>query len=71
MLAKCRICGRIGDVRPFQWYVDNHQPENVTIIMENTGIGDGKPEGLSFTLQGNTILKNWVNNTKLSILKIR
>ncbi|XP_046453639.1 uncharacterized protein LOC124201191 [Daphnia pulex] len=54
-MKEAKICGRIGDVPPFQWYVDNHQPKDVTIIMDNTGIGDGNPEGLSFTLQGECV----------------
>jgi hypothetical protein len=47
-----RICGHIGTVPPFQWYVDEHEPEEVTIIMKNIGLNDGRDEGLSFTLSG-------------------
>ncbi|XP_059351419.1 mucin-2-like [Daphnia carinata] len=54
-MKQVRICGRIGDVPPLQWYVDTQQPKNVTIIMENIGLDDGLPEGLSFTLQGECI----------------
>uniref|UniRef100_A0A0P5JVM9 Uncharacterized protein n=1 Tax=Daphnia magna TaxID=35525 RepID=A0A0P5JVM9_9CRUS len=54
-MKQVKICGRIGDVPPLQWYVDTQQQENVTIIMENIGLDDGHPEGLSFTLQGECI----------------
>ncbi|XP_046640202.1 uncharacterized protein LOC124321711 [Daphnia pulicaria] len=63
-MKEAKICGRIGDVPPFQWYVDNHQPKDVTIIMDNTGIGDGNPESLSFTLQGEC-----VNDKKIGVRK--
>jgi hypothetical protein len=46
-----------GALATFRLSSDNHQPKDVTIIMDNTGIGDGNPEGLSFTLQGNTTFK--------------
>ena len=51
LLSK-RICGRIGTVPPFQWHVDDRQPENVTISLKHIGLNDGKSEGLSFTLTG-------------------
>ena len=47
-----RICGRIGTVPPFQWYVDDQQQQDVTIIMKNIGLDDGDTEGISFTLSG-------------------
>ena len=54
-LNKKRICGHIGTVPPFQWYTDDQQPEDVTIIMKNIGLNDGNSEGLSFTLSGNNL----------------
>ena len=52
ILGYNRICGRIGDVPPLQWQVENQQPETVTISMRNIGLDDDKSAGLSFTLQG-------------------
>ncbi|XP_046636389.1 uncharacterized protein LOC124315074 [Daphnia pulicaria] len=49
-MKEAKICGHIGTVPPFQWYVDENQPEEVTIIMKNIGLNDGRDEGLSFTL---------------------
>ncbi len=46
-----RICGRINSVPPFQWYVENQEPE-VTINLKHVGLNDGYSEGLSFTLSG-------------------
>ncbi len=46
-----RLCGRIGTVPPFQWYVDDQKLEDVSIVMENIGLNDGRSEGLSFSLQ--------------------
>jgi hypothetical protein len=36
----------------FQWYVENQQPENVTITLRHAGLNDGFAEGLGFTLSG-------------------
>lgn len=47
-----RICGRVGSVPTYQWYVDEQNPEDVTIIMKNIGLNDGHSEGISFTLSG-------------------
>jgi hypothetical protein len=47
-----RICGRIGTAPPLHWYIDDQQPEDVTIVMENIGLDDGRAEGFSFSLQG-------------------
>lgn len=47
-----RICGNVGSVPAFHWYVDEQQPEDVTIIMKNIGLNDGNYEGISFTLSG-------------------
>jgi len=47
-----RICGRINTVPDFQWYVENQQPENVTITLRHAGLNDGFAEGLGFTLSG-------------------
>ena len=47
-----RICGRVHTVPAFQWYVDNQQPEDVTIILKHVGLNDGYSEGLAFTLSG-------------------
>lgn len=59
-----RICGRIGTAPPLHWYIDDQQPEDVTIVMENIGLDDGRAEGFSFSLQGdeNKFLENfrWV-----------
>jgi len=59
-LLLTRICGHIGDVPAFWWYVDAYQPESgVTVVtMKNLGINDGFSEGLSFTLQGVTRITN-------------
>jgi hypothetical protein len=46
-----RICGRINSVPPFQWYVEDQEPE-VTINLKHVGLDDGYSEGLSFTLSG-------------------
>ncbi|XP_046653352.1 uncharacterized protein LOC124344005 [Daphnia pulicaria] len=56
-----RICGHVGDVPSFHWYVDAYQPENeVTVVtMKNLGINDGFSEGLSFTLQGECAEEEW------------
>lgn len=47
-----RICGRIGIAPPLHWYVEEQQSEDVTIVMENVGLDDGRSEGFSFSLQG-------------------
>ncbi|EFX80474.1 hypothetical protein DAPPUDRAFT_304147 [Daphnia pulex] len=47
-----KICGRINTVPDFQWYVENQQPENVTITLRHAGLDDGFAEGLGFTLSG-------------------
>jgi hypothetical protein len=47
-----RICGRLETVPTFQWYVEDQQPENVTISLKHVGLNDGYWEGLSFTLSG-------------------
>jgi hypothetical protein len=60
MMGYNRICGRIGDVPPLQWHVEDQQPETVTISMRNMGLEEDKSTGLSFTLQG----------TALALLKI-
>lgn len=46
-----RICGRIGTVPPFQWYVDEQKPVDVTVFMQSIGLNDSRSEGLSFSLQ--------------------
>jgi hypothetical protein len=59
-----RICGRIGDAPPFQWYVDAaHQSSGndvTAVTMKNMGINDGYNEGLSFTLQGEIFKKSTI-----------
>lgn len=57
-LSVYRLCGRIGTVPPFQWYVDVEKPEDVTIAMENIGLNDGRSEGLSFSLQSEQYYNN-------------
>lgn len=47
-----RICGRIDTVPPFQWYVDDQEPEDVTISLKHNGLKDGYSEGLGFSLLG-------------------
>jgi hypothetical protein len=47
-----RICGRINNVPAFQWYIEDQQPENVTITLKHNGLNDGFSEGLGFTLSG-------------------
>jgi hypothetical protein len=57
-----RICGRVHTVPAFQWYVDNQQPEDVTIILKHVGLNDGYSEGLAFTLSGQSAnLIVWFN----------
>ncbi|KAK4004143.1 hypothetical protein OUZ56_005888 [Daphnia magna] len=51
-MNQTRLCGRIDSIPPYHWYVDDQQPNDVTITMKNIGINDGYSEGLSFTLQG-------------------
>ncbi|KZS21243.1 Uncharacterized protein APZ42_011860 [Daphnia magna] len=63
-MKEAKICGRIGTVPPFQWYVDDKQPEDVTIIMKNIGLNDGNSEGLSFTLSGECLSKDGGGETK-------
>ncbi|EFX72521.1 hypothetical protein DAPPUDRAFT_254379 [Daphnia pulex] len=50
-MKEAKICGRIGDVPPLQWHVEDQQPETVTISMRNMGLEEDKSTGLSFTLQ--------------------
>lgn len=56
---KNRICGELGTLPPFQWYVDNtkYPPSDadVSVIMKNIGLNDGKDEGIAFTLSGRLI----------------
>lgn len=52
LLSTERICGRIDSIQSYHWYVEDQQPNAVTITMKNIGINDGYSEGLSFTLQG-------------------
>lgn len=47
-----RICGRVDTVPPFQWYVDDQEPEDVTISLKHNGLNDGYSEGLGFSLKG-------------------
>jgi hypothetical protein len=47
-----RICGRVNNVPAFQWYIEDQQPENVTITLKHNGLNDGFSEGLGFTLSG-------------------
>ncbi|XP_057375611.1 uncharacterized protein LOC130696547 [Daphnia carinata] len=54
-MKEARICGRIGTVPPYQWYVDDQKPEEVTVFMESVGLGDHRSEGLSFSLQSECI----------------
>ncbi|KAI9554661.1 hypothetical protein GHT06_019934 [Daphnia sinensis] len=54
-MKEARICGRIGTVPPYQWYVDDQKSEDVTIFMETVGLKDGRSEGLSFSLQSECI----------------
>ena len=55
-----RICGQVGSVPPFQWFVDDLQhPEDVSIIMKNIGLNDGSDEGIGFTLSGTLLLINY------------
>lgn len=57
-LVSYRICGQVGTVPPFQWFVDDLQhPEDVSIIMKNIGLNDGADEGIGFTLSGIIFLK--------------
>ncbi|KAI9554659.1 hypothetical protein GHT06_019932 [Daphnia sinensis] len=63
-MKEAKICGRIGTVPSFQWYVDDKQPEDVTIIMKNIGLNDGNSEGLSFTLSGECLSKDGETKNK-------
>lgn len=51
-MKEAKICGRINTVPAFQWYVEDQQPENVTITLKHNGLDDGYSEGLGFTLSG-------------------
>ncbi|XP_059351420.1 uncharacterized protein LOC130696552 isoform X2 [Daphnia carinata] len=51
-MKEAKICGRINTVPAFQWYVEDQQPENVTITLKHNGLNDGYSEGLGFTLSG-------------------
>ncbi|EFX80455.1 hypothetical protein DAPPUDRAFT_224770 [Daphnia pulex] len=55
IMKEAKLCGRIGTVPPFQWYVDDQKLEDVSIVMENIGLNDGRSEGLSFSLQSECI----------------
>ena len=63
-----RICGRIETVPPFQWYVEDQHPEDVSIVLKHAGLNDGYWEGLSFTLSGEC-LPNDSNMTSSLALK--
>lgn len=58
-----RICGRIDSIPAFHWYVEDQQPNDVSIMMKNIGINDGFSEGLAFTLQGENCDGCWVKAT--------
>ena len=47
-----RICGRVGNLPPLEWHVEDQKPEIVTISMRNMGLNEDKSAGLFFTLQG-------------------
>ncbi|XP_057375625.1 uncharacterized protein LOC130696558 [Daphnia carinata] len=64
-MKEAKICGRIETVPAFQWYVEDQQPENVTISLRHVGLNDGYWEGLSFTLSGECL----PNKSDLSISK--
>ncbi|XP_046452601.1 uncharacterized protein LOC124200420 isoform X2 [Daphnia pulex] len=51
-MNETKICGRIDSIPAFHWYVEDQQPNDVSIMMKNIGINDGFSEGLAFTLQG-------------------
>ncbi len=67
-VIKNRICGRIETVPPFQWYVEDQHPEDVSIVLKHAGLNDGYWEGLSFTLSGEC-LPNDSNMTSSLALK--
>ena len=52
LVLRHRICGRVNNVPAFQWYIEDQQPENVTITLKHNGLNDGFSEGLGFTLSG-------------------
>ncbi len=68
-----RICGRIETIPTFQWYVEDQQPENVTIILKHFGLNDGYWEGLSFTLSGESFKKDksnkWRDNFRVDMYR--
>lgn len=70
-MKEAKICGHIGTVSPFQWYTDDQQPEDVTIIMKNIGLNDGNSEGLSFTLSGECLTKENNNEKKFNSSGVR
>ncbi|KAI9554663.1 hypothetical protein GHT06_019936 [Daphnia sinensis] len=51
-MKQAKICGRVDTVPPFQWYVDEQEPEDVTISLKHNGLNDGYSEGLGFSLKG-------------------
>ncbi|XP_057374926.1 mucin-5AC-like [Daphnia carinata] len=65
-LMQAKICGRIGIAAPLHWYVEDQQSEEVTIVMENIGLDDGRSEGFSFSLQGECIT-NKPDKAKLDV----
>nr|CAH0107160.1 unnamed protein product [Daphnia galeata] len=73
IMKGARICGRIGDAPPFQWYVDAaHQSagNDVTVVtMKNMGINDGYNEGLSFTLQGECVHEELYDSRRINVDK--
>nr|CAH0107129.1 unnamed protein product [Daphnia galeata] len=67
-MKEAKICGRIETVPPFQWYVEDQHPEDVSIVLKHAGLNDGYWEGLSFTLSGEC-LPNDSNMTSSLALK--
>ncbi|XP_032786141.2 uncharacterized protein LOC116923733 [Daphnia magna] len=67
-MKETKICGRIETLPPFQWYVEDQQPDDVSIVLKHAGLNDGYWEGLSFTLSGEC-LPNDSNMTSSQALK--
>lgn len=58
-MKQTKICGRVDTVPPFQWYVDDQEPEDVTISLKHNGLNDGYSEGLGFSLKGECLPKDF------------